>query len=232
MAARQGEVELRRTLCREAGVTQALAERPKKPYCTERGKKHKPGKDGLCTICGSGKHPHRKDYSVEEIEKGLLAVAYWNGNTRKAAAMLQESDPPLQINHATLYYWVRNNHAQTYERIRQELAPKVQARAAEEHSALAAKQIAVSGEMTERLSRKSHHIPARDLPGAIRNLSTAAAIHEDKTDLLRGEPGRREAQKSATELLRGLAIKLGKDPKQIEGTAEEEPQAQVDSAHG
>jgi hypothetical protein len=69
--------------------------------------------------------------------------------------------------------------------------------------ALAAKQMAVSEQMTQRLAEQVGEIPARDLPGGIRNIDTGAAIHTDKAALLREEPTQ-IVRRDSTEIKREL----------------------------
>lgn len=56
---------------------------------------------------------------------------------------------------------------------------------------LAAAQMSVVRQMTERLAREVPVISARELPSGIRNMTIAAAVHTDKAQLLRGSPTQR-----------------------------------------
>jgi hypothetical protein len=167
--------------------------------------------------------PGRPSYTDAEVERGLLAVADASGNTRIAAAFLAEDG--LTIDDSTLWRWSRKSHAKRYERIRAEVLPKVRAQAADQHMDLAKMQMDVTRRLTERLAREVDEVPARDLPGGIRNLSTAAAVETDKAQLLGGEPTIR-IERSADQVLRALAARGMFFPQAFDGHAEEENASQ------
>lgn len=143
----------------------------------------------------------RKTYSQEEITRGLLAVAFWSGNTRKASDFLGEDG--LEIPAKTLWNWSNKQHVEEYEQVRTKVLPKVREKAAEEHMALAEIQMEVAAEATEALRGKVDQIKPRDLSTTVRNMSTAAAIETDKAQLLGGQPTVR-IQRDLTEVLRDL----------------------------
>jgi len=134
----------------------------------------------------AGEKLSRRSYSDAEIERALIAVAFANGNTHMASRELAEAEFP--IDQKTLWRWSRKIHAERYESMQVEVLPALRARAAEEHMDIAAQQMSVVRQMTERLTREVPEISARDLPGGIRNVTTAAAVHTDKAQLLQGEP--------------------------------------------
>lgn len=146
----------------------------------------------------------RDSYSEAEITRGLVTVAACNGNCCRAARLLEGDG--LKINPETLRRWHKTLHAAKYESIRAELLPKIQAWAAEQHRQLSEREMEVSAKLIERLEREVDQIPARDLPGGIRNLDTGAGINRDKAQLLAGEPTAR-LERSADEVLRALAAK-------------------------
>lgn len=127
----------------------------------------------------------RHSYTREEVERGLIALAYANGNSRHAARMLK--DTGMHIEHTVLWRWKNENHADLYKELQERVLPDIRAAAAEKHMAQAEREIEVSREALERLAGKLDELPARDLPGAVRNLDTGAAIHRDKAAMLRGE---------------------------------------------
>lgn len=143
----------------------------------------------------------RPRYGNPEIERALIAVAYTNGNTHQAARDLAEDG--LNIDHKTLWRWSRRLHVDRYEELRAEVLPRIRAHAAERHMALADAQMDVSRRMTERLAEEIEDVPARDLPGGIRNVTTAAAVHTDKAQLLNDQPTQ-IVKREASEVLRAL----------------------------
>lgn len=140
-------------------------------------------------------------YSQEQRTKALIAMAHWNGNGRQAAKELAQDG--LDIDHKTLWRWARKQHVEDYERIRAEVLPQVEAKAAEDYADLAARQVEVAHRITDRLEANIDEIPARDLPAANKNTVTAAAISTDKAQLLNDRPTH-IVKRSASEVLRAL----------------------------
>jgi hypothetical protein len=163
-----------------------------------------------------------RSFSGAEIERGLLAVAVANGNTRKAVSDLAEDEEGFEVHQATLHRWKQRDLAR-YEKIRADLLPRIRGEAAEQHMRLAEQQATVAGKMTERLEREIDEIPARDLPGGIRNITTAAAVHTDKAAVLRGEASTITEHRDASEVLRALRAR----GVVIQGMAEEIPDAEL-----
>lgn len=170
---------------------------------------------------GVGRH-----YTIDEIHAGLLAVAYHNGNTRKAGEQ-------VDIPYRTLAGW-KKKKAEQYEAIRAELLPRVAAEAAEKHSALADAEMEVSHQILARLRENVGELPARDLPGALRNTDTGAAINRDKAAQLREMTTEKAEMPDINATLRALQsagvknirIDMVEDAPEepaIEGTAEELP---------
>lgn len=160
----------------------------------------------------------KRQYSQHEIERGLLAVAYYGGNAGAAAAALREDNLPIPSR--TLTHWTRTSKVEDYERVRKELLPKIGAQAADEHRALAQKQIQLSHRMTDELAARVGEIQPRDLSTAIRNLDVGSGIHTQRaTDLQPGLAGRYGNGGAIRDLKGILASLLAKG---IEGVMEEE----------
>lgn len=119
------------------------------------------------------------------IERGLHALAVCNGNSRKAAKMLSDVQPKLKF--TVIYEWGKK-YPKRYAEIRAEVAPAIRAKVADETLALVELQIEASRKMTLRAIEKADELEARDLPGAVRNMSVAAAVGIDKAQLLNDQP--------------------------------------------
>ena len=128
----------------------------------------------------------RPTFNPEQVERGLLRLAEANGNAEEASRSLKSDG--LSIDPNTLRRWRTGKHAERYEVVRSEVLPRLQAQAAEAHAALAAREMAVSAQMVERLAGEVDGIAPRDLSTAVRNLDVGAAIHRDKAQILKGEP--------------------------------------------
>jgi hypothetical protein len=127
----------------------------------------------------------RPSYGDLERERGLIAVAMANGNTHQAARDL--SSDGLKISQKTLWKW-RREETQRYEELRSQWLPKIREVAAEQHMALASRQIELSASLTEDLAKKRGDLDGRDISTAIRNVTVSAGVHTDKAQLLSGEP--------------------------------------------
>lgn len=141
----------------------------------------------------------------ERIERGLLAVASFNGNTRKAAEFLASDD--LVIPHQTLWNWANNVHLARYEDIRAERLPRVQAAAAERHLELLDRNMDLEGKLLDDLDGKRHELAARDLSTAARNTAVGTGIHSQNHLLYSGQPTEIHKHRGATELLRALKVR-------------------------
>jgi hypothetical protein len=143
--------------------------------------------------------------------KALAALALCGGNSLRAAEMTGIADRKLRA-------W-RHRYADDYERIRRDLAPRLEACAIDELQAFV-----VQAAATKLLALQKTHealesdaIPARDLPAALRNITTAEAISVDKILALSGRPTSVVEHRSAAELVSRLA-RLGAV---VDGTASE-----------
>lgn len=161
---------------------------------------------GWYRLMGTAVMERRSKPTFNETErtKALLALAHWNGNGRKASQELAQDG--LEIDQKTLWRWSRKQHVAEYERIRAEVLPIVETRAAEGYANLAARQIEVAHRITDRLEANIEEIPPRDLPAANKNTVTAAAISTDKAQLLNDRPTS-IIQRSASDVLRSLKSK-------------------------
>ncbi len=132
-----------------------------------------------------------KSYGTEEISRGLVAIAYANGNTRQAERDLAEDG--LRIDHNTLHYWKTKNHAQEYERIRAEVLPKVREEAGDQHLALARRQMEASAMATDEWIKRRHELDPKDLSTAARNFDVGSGIHSQHAQVFHDQPTSRVA---------------------------------------
>jgi hypothetical protein len=164
-------------------------------------------------------------YTDQEVERGLVAVAMCSGNYRRAAQLLEQQDLPIPA--STLRDWL-TRRAEDYTQVREQTMPKLNAQLAEQHTQLVRANMELEDELRKKITEQKDEIPARDLPGALRNVSTSTGIHSDKARLLRGEPTQIVQSKDAAELQRaleahGFVISLGpQDVQELpEGSDEE-----------
>jgi hypothetical protein len=135
--------------------------------------------------------PSPRSYGSPEISRALIAVAYANGNTRKAERDLSEDG--LRIDHSTLHEWKTKRHVEEYDRIRAEIMPRVREQAGDEHLDLAGRQMEAERLLVDRLKDNVEGIKPGELPGAVRNLAVSSAVHSEKAQMMHDQPTQRVA---------------------------------------
>ena len=193
-----------------------------------------PGETGLRKKGGRS-----SKYSDTEIEQGLVALALYSGNRRRAHEALKRQG--LSIPETTLHRWGDSQHSDWYARVQLKVMPRVREYAAEKHFELADLEGEAARKLLTRLVDEYEKIPAHALPGSIKSLDIGAAVNRDKAAMLRGEnPERPAAMRSAAEIVRALqaknfdprrltvtqtnTVEVAEDPRPdaIEGTATEQ----------
>jgi hypothetical protein len=154
-------------------------------------------------------------FNDEEIDTALLTLALCSGTSRRASAELGAVG--IDVDQSTLHRWRTALHTRRYERLYKEQLPRIGERVALRCEELAESQADLAARLVRAIDEKLPDIPARDLPGALRNVETAKAINVDKSALLRGKPTQIVERRDAGELIRRLNA-LGV----IDSTAEEE----------
>lgn len=124
--------------------------------------------------------------NAAEIHRGLVALAYANGNSRMAAAALAEDG--FEIDDSTLRDWRVNRHTAEYERIRAEVLPRIREQAGDEHLALARRQMKASQIATEEWLERRGELKASDLSTAARNFDVGSGIHSQHAQVFHDQP--------------------------------------------
>jgi len=171
-------------------------------------------------------------YTREEKERALITLAYNNGNTAQTARDLEQDG--FKLDPSTIYYWSRKSEIALYKEIQEECLPAIRQRAAERHMEAAEASMDASAEVLQRLRGQINEIPARDLPGALRNIDTSTGIHRDKARELRGEANliTTTDKRDLKQVLRALKGKgLGANVEVIDAQVVEEKPAELESAN-
>jgi hypothetical protein len=149
----------------------------------------------------------RKDYSDQEIDAGLTAYAICSGKPKRAAALLKEQTD-FDVPYETIRSWAQRTHADRYERIRTQVAPKLQVQMADTHQALAQGAARIEAEAAEKLQKRleAGGIEDKDLGNIYKNAAIVSGIHTEKAELLNGRPTSRTSQ-NADEIIRSLKSK-------------------------
>lgn len=124
-------------------------------------------------------------YGELERERGLLALAMANGVARRAARELAaDKENPLKVTAATLTRW-RAKESERYEEQRREILPQIRAQAAEQHMALATRNMEVAEATTKRQLEKlaANEVDAKDLSSYSYRAAIATGVFVDKATL-------------------------------------------------
>jgi hypothetical protein len=149
--------------------------------------------------------PRQRDYDLEEIERGLRAVALAGGNTRLASRRLRDLHG-LAVPPSTLRRWIEATHSERYEVIRVEEAERVQRLAASEFEDLGRRSMVIVHKGLDRLEREMDQLPLRDVAGAVRNVGVVAGLSQSQVQVTRERPlvTKREHVRDLDEIFRAL----------------------------
>lgn len=145
----------------------------------------------------------KRRWTQQDIEKCLHVLAWENGSAIRSMPIIKEQFG-ISVPKATLVTWKNRLHRDRYHQIREEVIPKIRARAAESAMSLAEEQAEVSAQILARIKEELPEIPARDLAGALRNVETSKAINLDKHQVLTGAPTSVVEHRSLRDLIQGL----------------------------
>lgn len=153
------------------------------------------------------------EYTLEEVQKGLHALALTGSPTKAAEA--------CGVPKSTLIAWRDASHTTEYERIRSEVMPRVHAQMAAQSEDLARVYADLEQKAAAQMETQLHELKANETAGALRNFTVARGVSIDKAALLRGQPTSR-VEHSIDDTTARL-IRLGIDV--VDGTTtQDEPQ--------
>jgi hypothetical protein len=162
----------------------------------------------------------RRVYTEQDQAEALMMLVLCRGNAEEACRRMKAeamTPPPSR----TLKFWRARDHAR-YEQIRTEVTSKLTEQVANQAEQIMLKAGDVEELMIDRLHAAlvDGRIPDKDLPGALRNVSTTKALNNDKiAGPIRGRPTVIHSDRTADEIMR--ALKALEPNLIIEGTAEE-----------
>jgi hypothetical protein len=142
------------------------------------------------------------------VERGLMALAIHNGNSRRARDFLAKDG--IKIAYQTLQAWARQRYPDRYQALREDILPKVRAKAADEHMDLAERLMRTNRKLLDRLHENVDEIKPGELAGAVRNMSVSAAVETEKAQLLNDQPTSRVATNMPGLLkeLKGMGVEV------------------------
>jgi hypothetical protein len=153
------------------------------------------------------------NYTDQEIERGLVALALFSGNRRRASEALKQQG--LDVPDTTLRAWRDKLYPDWYAELQAKIMPRIRELAAEKHTELADLEGEAARLILDRLIAEREKIPARDLSATLRNLDVGAAVNRDKAAMLRGEnPETPAVTRPIGDILNALRAK-GFDPSKL-----------------
>lgn len=147
-----------------------------------------------------------------ELDLCLTVLAICGGSGRRAQKELLEHHG-IETSNEALYKWKRYPR---YERIRAELAPKLQEQVAQQCEDAANRAHEVETNLLERLATAD--IDDKDLAKSLKFVTDSKGTNIDKAALLRGRPTQITEHRDATSLIRKLQAQ---GVVTVEGTARE-----------
>lgn len=145
------------------------------------------------------------NYTTEEIERGLHALALCSGNTRKAEKLT--TDAGSRIPASTLKDWKLHHYPDRYEAIKEAELPAIRQRIAEGFDNIVSLSQSIQEKALTQLSDKIDDLEPQYLAKTAQSAAVIGGISTDKGLLLRGEPTAITQSKSAAEILTDLAKK-------------------------
>jgi hypothetical protein len=155
-------------------------------------------------------NPTGKRFTSTEIDKGLSAYILCGGSAHKAWELLQGYGGKVPARQ-TIDLWVER-HSDRLHELREELHPQIAKKIAADAEGMALKlaqaEVAIAEKLVQALERDE--LPAKELSGALRNITTSKALQVDKlSSPLRGRPTVIHGSQDPAETLAALARKLG-----------------------
>jgi len=141
-------------------------------------------------------------FDAQDVDRGLLALALASGRGEVACRLLEKQG--MRVTAKTLRNWRDNLYTDRYWELQRKVLPRLQARAAEGHAAIADAAVELNAKLLERLDKDVDELPIRDVAGAARNVATVGGIDRDKAAMIRGEPTEIHEHRDGTEILRAL----------------------------
>jgi hypothetical protein len=160
-----------------------------------------------------------KRYAPAVIDRALSAYILTGDNAEEAHRLLVSYGDKEVPTSRQILRWLAD-HADRLHELREELHPQIAKKIAADAESLAIKLAKVETLAVEQLAAaiENGELPAKELSGAVRNITTSKALQVDKlSSPLRGRPTVIHGQADPAELLANLTRKLGiQQPAQLD----------------
>jgi hypothetical protein len=143
-------------------------------------------------------------YDTETIDRALWTIALHAGSANQASEALEAQG--ISIPRQTLHRWKTQQHPERYEEICKEASARLVERIAAEAEQFMLHASRVELKALERLEAQLDAGEVKDTASALRNITTAKALNNDKiASPLRGRPSIIHEHRNADAILRELA---------------------------
>lgn len=162
----------------------------------------------------------RGDRTIEDVEAALTLLARNGGNTALTHRQLEEAGQ--LIPQQTLHDWMSRRHVDRYREIQTQLAPQIEQAAINSAREIITVAAQKEAQLLEALDPSQ--LSAKDIAGALRNVTTTKALNIDKALLpLTGRPSSFSANLNPDDIAESLAKKGLRISYDADATATEEP---------
>jgi hypothetical protein len=145
----------------------------------------------------------RSVYAMEDRERGMAALIV-AGSSAQASEL-------VNIPASTLREW-KADHPERYAQLRTELHGKVAEQIASEAEHMAQRLARIEHQMADKLEAGIDKLDAKDLPGALRNVTTSKALQIDKlSSPLRERPSHVQQGRDLDQVVSAMARLVGFD---------------------
>jgi hypothetical protein len=164
--------------------------------------------------------PRGPEFTTEEVERSLTALALCSGNAARARDMLQHDETLTRVpSERVLQLWRNGKHAERFQELLKQRAPEIEAATVQDYLAIAKRTNEIHLEGLEQVAAGMPDLDAKDAAQALRNISVAGGVAADKYLVYNDRPNVITSHASPDETLRALATRFGIDVH--ESTAED-----------
>lgn len=174
--------------------------------------------------------PRGPDYTEEERERILTALALRGGSAAKARELLKGDETLSRLPTREVIRRMGIRYAARYGEILAERAPQIEQDIVRDYRSLVARALEVQMAGIERTAEGMAELSAADASKATRDLAITGAVGTDKLLLLDGRPTEIHVNRSPEELLSAIEAIIGRrgeDPRHQTHPALEIPDADV-----
>jgi hypothetical protein len=149
--------------------------------------------------------PIPRNYTFDQIDKGLTALALCSGVTSKAIEMAKADGFEVTRDQLNNY---KRTYPDRYTRIMQEVTARHEEDMAEGTVRMAKAYESTEQRLLEKLDSQVDELSPKDTAGALRNVAVSKAVNIDKHQQLTGRTSMPEDTRNANEILKSLAAQF------------------------